>query len=353
MFLKRFAILGFALLCVGLLSGCSEARYAAHVVKQIPMPGDSPTQQGTFKIGTPYNIKGRRYYPRETYSHVETGIASWYGPKFHGKRTANGETFNKYELTAAHRTLQMPSIIRVTNLHNGRNVILRVNDRGPFAHDRVLDVSEKAASLLGFKNAGTARVKIEVLGEESQRVAAAAKTGQDTRGFEVALNQNKSRLAPPRPTPPMRKPEPITQVAMSQSTPYQGPTPAAPLRKPLPVQAEPLTATPVSAPVPQPAVKPVTYSGNPLISSAHAAPIPPKVPGKLFVQAGSFSQEQNALNYSSELSSYGPSKVYLTRINNQPFFRVRLGPYDNREDAQRILSALNESGNKNAVIVID
>lgn len=334
---NKFFVYAVCVMALGFLSGCSEARYAAHVVKQIPMPSDAThRQQGTFKVGNPYVIKGRRYYPRETYSHVETGIASWYGPKFHGKQTANGEIFNKYDLTAAHRTLQMPSIIRVTNLSNGRAVILRVNDRGPFAHDRVLDVSEKAASLLGFKNQGTARVKIELLQAESKQVAQAAKTGMDTRGFEVALNQNKSRVAAPRPIPPVK---PGTQVVMSAPQPQGIPASASgpvPMRKPLPVQAEPL---------PSASTTPVSY--NPRV------PVPAALPNNIYVQAGSFALEQNALNYSNQLSSLGPSKVYLTRVNNQPYFRVRLGPYDNREQAQRILTALNESGNKNAVIVLD
>jgi rare lipoprotein A len=331
---------------LGFLSGCTEARYAAHVVKQIPMPGDAPQSQGTFKVGNPYVIKGRQYHPRETYSHVETGVASWYGPNFHGKRTANGEIFNKNDLTAAHRTLQMPSIIRVTNMANGRAVILRVNDRGPFAHDRVIDVSERAASLLGFKNHGTARVKIEVLQNESLQVAQAARSGMDTRGFEVALNQNKARVAAPRPIPTSKPamanqpytPDPVTQVVMADTSP----APVVPTPKPLPVQAEPLHS---------PAA---TVSSNNLYQEAsYNPPLPAATPKNIYVQAGSFSMEQNALDYSSRLTSLGPSKVYLTRVNNQPFFRVRLGPYDNREEAQRILLALNESGNKNAVIVLD
>ena len=352
---KQVLIYAVCVFSLGLLSACSEARYAAHVVKQIPLPGDTPKSQGTFKVGNPYVIDGEQYYPRETYSHVETGVASWYGPKFHGKKTANGEIFNKNDLTAAHRTLQIPSIIRVTNLDNGRAVILRVNDRGPFAHNRVLDVSERGASLLGFKNAGTARVKIEVLQEESMRVAQAAKAGHDTRGYEVALNQNKSRVAAPRPIPSTKPalagqpyyPSQPTQVVMSDPQPQAVPVSSnpvssnpVPLRKPLPVQAEPLSGptTPATAVYQQ-------VSAN--------TPIPAPLPNNIYVQAGSFSQEQNALSYSNQLTSLGPSKVYLTRVNNQPFFRVRLGPYENREQAQRILTALNESGNKNAVIVLD
>jgi rare lipoprotein A len=307
------------------LTSCSEARYAAHVVKKIPLPGDPDYNVGHFKVGRGYSIKGRRYYPRETYSFEETGIASWYGPNFHGAMTANGETFDKNELTAAHKTLQLPSIIKVTNLHNGRSLILRVNDRGPFAHNRILDVSERAASLLGFKNNGTARVKIQVMPQESRQVAMAAKSGQDTRGFEVALNQRHRPVVSEDQITPTLKPHPVTKVVMSE------PPPTVPRRKPLAVTTQP-----------------------PPVGTAYAPPRPPTLNiGHIFVQAGSFSQEQNALNYSSQLSRFGQSRVHMARVNNTPFFRVRLGPFNDREEAQKILTALYNNGHQNAAIVVE
>ena len=346
--LKKVISLVFCLSMVVFLSACSETRYAAHVVKQIPLPGDPPESVGSFKVGNPYNIKGRNYYPRETYNHSETGIASWYGPNFHGKKTANGEIFDKNELTAAHRTLQMPSIIRVTNLANGRSIILRVNDRGPFAHDRVLDVSERAAAVLGFKNHGTAKVRIDVLSDASVQVAHAAKQGYDTRGFEVALNNKKPRTATTVAMPQV-KPEPVTQVAMTAAPipprPATGqPVPLVPLHKPMPVQAEPLTPANVV-----PATPNMQTASN-YVAGSNVGNLGT---GKIYVQAGSFAQEQNALSYSNNLSGFGPSKVYMTRVNDKPFFRVRLGPYNNRIEAQEILTALNAGGNKNAVIVVD
>lgn len=290
---------------------CSEAKYVAHVAKQIPIPGEEKSKSiGHFKIGSPYTIKGRRYYPKESYNFSETGTASWYGPNFHGKQTANGEIFDKYELTAAHRTLQLPSIIRVTNTNNGRSIILRVNDRGPFAHDRVLDVSERAATLLGFKNDGTARVKIKVLPQESKQVAALAKAGRDTTGFEVALNNGqKNVIKQDAPLPPR---EPIQRIEIASETGALEP-----------VQIETL------------------QNKTPAGSS------------RIYVQAGAFSEEQNALSLSNRLSTFGPSKVYLTRVNDRPFYRVRLGPYQDEAQAQRIASSLLQGGNSNTKIVID
>jgi len=338
---RKIILLSICTVAIGLLSACTQTRYAAHVVKQIPVPGERAKSVGYFKVGAPYTIKGGRYKPFETYEFVQEGMASWYGPGFHGKLTANGETFDKNELTAAHKTLQLPSIIRVTNLDNGRSIILRVNDRGPYAHDRILDVSERGASLLGFKNAGVARIRMEVMGNESKQVAEMAKQKIDTRGFEVALN-NKANRTNRAPAMPQVKPEPVSQVAMSN---VNTPAPRAPygqqvpMRKPAPVQSETLPSTAIN-----------NSSTNDYVTGSNVSNLST---GKIYVQAGSFSQEQNALNYSSRLSGYGQSKVYLTRINDRSYFRVRLGPYSNRMEAQQILTTLNQSGNNNAVIVVD
>ncbi|MEM6812238.1 MAG: septal ring lytic transglycosylase RlpA family protein [Pseudomonadota bacterium] len=332
----------FLILCLGFLTSCSQTQFAAHMAKQIPLPGDTPKSVGSYKVGTPYKIAGTKYYPRETFNHTEVGVASWYGPNFHGKLTANGEIFDKNELTAAHRTLQMPSIIRVTNLQNGRSLILRVNDRGPFAKNRILDVSERAAALLGFKNQGTTKVKIELLPNESKDVAARAKADQDTGGYEIALNQRKqygrnysssninrpqqsqnTYVASQSPRPPAVKP--VTQVSLSTIENQQ----VVPTQKPAPVfentNNAPISYTP----------KPAAFNQN------------------IYVQAGAFSQEQNALSYSQQLSALAPSKVMFTRVNNVPYYRVRLGPFETKNEAETVIASLIQKGNSQAVIVLD
>lgn len=125
--------------------------------------GDNKNYSGHYKIGKPYSAFGISYEPKEYDSYEEIGTASWYGPDFHGKKTANGEIYNMGDLTAAHPTLPLPSLVLVTNLKNGKSKVLRVNDRGPFAKNRVIDVSEKAAEVLGFKAIGTTKVKVELL----------------------------------------------------------------------------------------------------------------------------------------------------------------------------------------------
>lgn len=128
---------------------------------------------GVYKVGNPYKIMGRWYYPKEDYSYSEVGMASWYGDDFHAKRTANGEKYDMNTLTAAHRTLPLPSIVKVTNLENGRSLVLRVNDRGPYARERIIDISKRGAQLLGYQTKGITKVRVEVLPNESKALKAA------------------------------------------------------------------------------------------------------------------------------------------------------------------------------------
>ena len=133
--------------------------------------------RGYYKVGAPYQVNGVWYYPRVDYSYDETGTASWYGEAFNGKSTANGEIFDLTQVSAAHKTLQLPSVVEVTNLQNSRALKVRVNDRGPFAGDRIIDLSRRAAQLLGFERAGTAPVRVRIIKDESIKVAEAAMRG--------------------------------------------------------------------------------------------------------------------------------------------------------------------------------
>ncbi len=134
-----------------------------------------PPQEGTYKVGEPYDIDGIVYRPAVDEDYDEIGIASWYGPKFHGQRTANGEFFDMNAVSAAHRTLPMPSMVRVVNLENGRSLAVRVNDRGPFVRGRIIDMSRRGAQLLGFRYKGTANVRVKIMREESRRAVEIAK----------------------------------------------------------------------------------------------------------------------------------------------------------------------------------
>ena len=152
------------------LAGCSEVKLALHVVKKLsletqetePLP---PSAEGDgYKLGQPYEIEHVWYFPSYDSNYDRTGTASWYGHPFHGRATANGEHYDMNEVSAAHPTLPLPSRVRVTNLENGRQLVLRVNDRGPFIDGRLIDVSRRAAQLLGFHRKGLAEVRVEYLG---------------------------------------------------------------------------------------------------------------------------------------------------------------------------------------------
>ena len=134
----------------------------------MPPEGADPrvyAQEGFYKLGKPYQIKEKWYFPRVDTNYDEVGIASWYGKDFHGKRTANGEIYNMNSLSAAHKTLPLPVLVRVINLENGRSLVVRVNDRGPFAQNRIIDLSKRSAEILGFAKKGVARVRVTYVGQ--------------------------------------------------------------------------------------------------------------------------------------------------------------------------------------------
>ena len=136
-------VIGLLLLA---LAGCSSS------------PSSPP---GVYKLGNPYQIQGRWYYPEYDPGYDRVGIASWYGEPFHGRQTANGEIFDRDMVTAAHPTLPLPSLVRVVNLQNSRELVVRVNDRGPFVDDRLIDLSQEAARQLGFEGQGLAPVRVQ------------------------------------------------------------------------------------------------------------------------------------------------------------------------------------------------
>lgn len=290
------------------LSGCSWARMGAEVVKDT-MPAGQDV--GTFKVGQPYQINGQWYYPQESYSYDETGIASWYGPGFHNKRTANGERFNQRELTAAHRTLQMPSFVRVTNLSNGKSVVARVNDRGPFARGRIIDVSEKVAELLEFKNNGVARVRVQVLPEASRQVAQAAREGRTWHGTM-----------------------PSEQVT---ATAYTPPPAMASAPRPYEIDGQPVAVHQVGdAYYPDPVVTPRIVPAN----------------TSLYIQAGSFSQQDNANRLAQRLSARSRAYVTHSVVNGVTYHRVRVGPFGSISEADDALNRIGDLA-PDARIIVD
>ena len=202
--LRCAAVPGALLLASLLIGGCAqspERRLSAQNQREIgaftakkygtasprvASGDDIPAGGGNYLVGKPYHIAGRTYYPSEKQAdYTVTGLSSWYGDAFHGRRTANGEIYNKNSLSAAHPTMPLPSYARVTNLRNNYSVVVRVNDRGPYHGGRVLDVSERVADALEFKGQGTTRMKVDYIGK-------AALGGSDDRQLLATLRTDGS-----------------------------------------------------------------------------------------------------------------------------------------------------------------
>lgn len=306
-------------------------------------------QRGAYKIGAPYKIDGVTYVPKESFNHVETGVASWYGPGFHGKSTANGERYDQRDRTAAHRTLQMPAIVRVTNLENGRSTVVRINDRGPFSRNRVIDLSRTAAEELDIVRNGTGRVRIEQLTAESLAVKEVALAGGGPAEQQTAVAQLSSgaRQAPaPQPavmvasSPPPAPPPPVPpQPAATQVVTTQAVWPGAPPR-------------PAAAPVPAAASE---QQGLTVASlAAHGAPVASSLGASgFYVQTGAFSTARNAEKQRDLIRSYGASEISHASAGGREVYRVRLGPYTTSDAAGIVADRLKRSGYGDARVVSD
>src|SRR6266567_4688183 len=195
-----------------------DPKYGVSSSPRVVALGDPvPKGGGTYRIGKPYTVGGRVYVPEEDPNYRAEGMASWYGDDFHGRLTANGEVFDMTSLTAAHPTLPIPSYARVTNMRNGKSLIVRVNDRGPYHDNRLIDVSNKAAELLEFKSNGVARVRVEYVGR-------APLEGSDDRQLVATL-----RTGVPAPTPSM------VRVASARPFVPEIPSSARPIRGEIPM----------------------------------------------------------------------------------------------------------------------
>lgn len=293
--MKR-ALSGLALIGVFFVAACGSMPIVGS--GEEGMDGRRTSAGGIYKIGTPYQIEGEWYYPQEDTAYVATGIASWYGPKFHGRRTANGEIFNMNLLTAAHPTLPMPVRVRVTNLENDRSVIVRVNDRGPFKKNREIDMSRRAAEVLGFVEKGTARVRVEYLG----RAPLYDKSGRRIFGVEEETFISE---------------KPITPADQRQVI-------AAPIEK----------------------VATHTLDGGPVSGGRQSQPSK----SLYTVQLGVFSSLESAKALALKVSSMGPSEVISVERDGRPIYRVIVGGANVRTMMEGLVSRLEAAGYSDAFI---
>lgn len=332
-----------------LLVGCLAGLLAACGSSSRGGGGAGVAQRGTYKVGAPYKIDGVTYTPQEEFNRTETGIASWYGPGFHGKSTANGERYDQSERTAAHRTLQMPAIVRVTNLDNGMSTVVRINDRGPFARSRIIDLSRTAAQELDIIARGTARVRIDQLSAESMAVrdVAIAGGGPAEQNAAVAQVASGQRTAP---APAMAAAPPPVQAAPPQVQPVVIPPQPAP--QPQPVW--PTTPQPPSAETPVAhgsggrgvTVASLASGATPVAASTSAL-----AGGGFYVQTGAFSTMENAERQRGAVRSYGASEVSQASAGGRDVWRVRLGPYTTADAAGIVADRLKRSGYGDARVV--
>ena len=298
---KKYYFLNFFILIF--LTSCSTTQLAVDVLKKAQKEIDKPNLNkadlgpgGIYKIGNPYIIKGVRYVPKLDLNYDKTGVASWYGKQFHGKRTANGEVYNMNALTAAHKTLPMPTYVQVINLENGRSIVVRVNDRGPFVNNRIIDMSKRGAQLLGFEKQGLAKVRVKVIGDTSESfISKKPNTSEEEKNLVVAV--------------------PVKSV----------------LSKPISNNID------------------TTLKNN----KTSLIALEPLESNDIYIQFGSFILYNNANKLSARLSPYGETKISSVILNNKEYFRVRMGPIQNIKNADKKLESVINDGFVNAKIIID
>jgi rare lipoprotein A len=388
---KRLAILGAAVaLAIGHVPAHAQAK--SHYV-----------------IGKPYQFDGVWYEPAVDYDYDQSGIAAVYPPGRSASGTTSGEPYNENAMAGAHKTLPLPCLVHVTNLANGKSITLRLNDRGPFVDNQIVELTPAAAQALGIASQTPARVRIQVMAKESQALAASLGAGND-------LGPSPANSITPVPTPVVKVTglpalgEPGLQPMKPVAAPSPPPAPATsaiPLAIALPVQpaastaattlppakasaitpvaAPALTPTPASAPakvtpavslsvtnstVPTPSAAPIAspaQSASPAatlipvqISTAPAAsdatkikPLPVDLPAQFFIQTGAFKDQAGANQLRGKLATLGPAKVVPTRLGADQFNAVLLGPISSMADAQRLLKQINGMGYADAVLIIE
>ena len=311
-----------------------------------PPPGPG-SGTGTYKVGKPYKIKGKWYHPKEEPNYKEVGYASWYGPGFHGRKTANGEIFNQNAMTAAHTTLPMPTLVRVTNLKNGRKVIVRVNDRGPFAHNRIIDLSKRAAIELGFKEQGVTKVRVEYLGRADRRAkrghAATQRLAYQAPVTQPAGTHSTTNAAPftsvPKPRTAPNRPAHIASVEASQPVAH-----AAISMQPIPDDVA--IPEPARGPAPVAALHVTKEFTEPDHRASSTAQL-------IYVQLGAFSDAERALSVYSVLQGRENASIATVGSGDDLIYRVRVGPLHDEQTAQVTLTELKQLGHEAAQIVRD
>jgi rare lipoprotein A (peptidoglycan hydrolase) len=332
------------------------------------VPDAIPRYEPRSLYGNPpfYDVFGKRYFVMSSsFGYVERGVASWYGPGFHKVRTSMGEIYDMYGMTAAHKTLPLPAYVRVTNLENGRSCVVRVNDRGPFVGNRIIDLSYTAAAKLDMLRNGTAMVEVRVLQPQDPAgnthlttaallpqtvaVGAGAAPSAAATASPPPSALIETPLTPPSAPPAAPPPAPAAAQAAAPAAPG-GPAPGAAAAAPVAPLASPASAPPgapgSSSPPPAQAAAPPRIALAPVTS----APV-----RTLYVQAGAFADPANAERLAEKLRGGGYGRVFVRDdvIAGRKLYRVRIGPVPDVPEFDRIVAALEQAGVRDAHLALD
>ena len=258
-------------------------------------------------------MAGVWYYPERNLKYDETGVGSWYGDEFAGRLTANGEIFDPNKVSAAHKTLPMPSVVRVTNLDNGKSLVVRVNDRGPFVSGRIIDLSREAARLIGYKDNGIAKVRVQILAEQSLQLERLARNGEfPESGFNDDLPTSNAAAKP--------------AVKLTAKTTRAQAVKTAPGKSALELLSQ-------------------NRVGEVIQTQT--------VETDIWVQIGAFHSEDNAAAVLNRLAGLGQGRVTPALKDGQTLYRSRLGPLATVEQADKLLNDVMKQGFNGARIVVD
>jgi rare lipoprotein A len=292
----------------------------------------------------PYTVLGRAYVPATTLrTYRERGVASWYGRKFHGQKTSTGEAYDMYAMTAAHPTLPLPSYARVTNLANGRSVVVRVNDRGPFLHDRLIDLSYAAAYRLGIAQRGSGEVEVEAIlpgAAPATLVAVASPTTSGAAQSASAPSTTKS----PSDTAADVVPEATTRALAVASPPVGVDVPPQAAGEATPPAASSHSDTSIASSAARGALPPV--AATPVVAEpAEIAVMSTRAPASVAravasgyaVQLGAFASYPNAIDFLAHVQNQLASAQVEARVRQAGgLYRVYVGPYADRDEARRV-----------------
>ena len=296
-FLWSFPLMAF-------LAGCSENGFWFRSGSDY----EEVSPQSVYYVGAPYRIKGVLYTPKEDMNYSEKGVATWYSRDSQNKLTTNGEVFDDEKMTAAHKTLPLPSLVRITNLENGNTAIVRVNDRGPAVNNRLIDVSRKTAEALEMPETGTTLVQVDILPDESRRLKEGLEEYQDPN-----TNETTDKRVPLGSSEPIYKPDDSAPAPI-----YNGSA------KVEAAELEPIEAEAKPAPKTEPEVAPPT--------------------GTWRIQAGVFGQSANADKAVSRLGKFAP----VSTNQSGHLTTVYVGPFKTESEARAILSKVKQAGYSDA-----